>query len=59
MRSSPALILSISVISHSETIVHTEPHMVLVIALVLHGLGMAIIVSTMLGGNRSRSDLPE
>jgi hypothetical protein len=33
--------------------------MVLVIALVLHGLGIAIIVSTMLVGNRSRSDLPE
>ena len=33
--------------------------MVIIIALVIHGLGMAIIVSTMLGGNRSRSDLSE
>jgi hypothetical protein len=33
--------------------------MVIVIALVIHGLGMAIIVSTMLGGNRSRSDLSD
>jgi hypothetical protein len=32
--------------------------MILVIALVIHGLGMAIIVSTMMGGSSS-SDQPE